>query len=82
MTRTLSALVLLSLAGCSNGYLQYDFGRCYTEVSALQADRTRQSVVGSEYVMVGHEAELIRMQVVKQTTDEESGRAEATDSAN
>lgn len=66
------------LVGCgSPTHLQYDFGRATYEAQALQADLSRASVVESIYPLSGPEAEQLRLNVLKATTEEKTGRMEA-----
>ena len=71
-------ILLTLLVGCGQPeHLQYDFSRSYTEAFAIQADRTRPSVVDAAYPITGVEAAQMRERVIESTTDEESGKAEA-----
>ena len=71
----------LFAAGCTQPlYLQYDYGRAYTETMALQADLTRESVSELDYVLSGVEALELRQRALESATDEESGEAETTSS--
>ncbi len=76
MTRLLAALLLL--AGCAQPvHLQYDFGRASSAAFRTQADLGRASVANAQYPLSGEEGLALRQSVVKETTDEESGEAEA-----
>ncbi len=64
--------VILGAGACASPlHLTYDHGRAYTEAVVRQADLTRPSVANSQYALYGVEAEQIRIQVQKQTTDAE-----------
>ena len=80
----ITASLLLSstlAAGCMQPlHLQYDYSRAYTQVMTTQADLTRESVAGSDYVLSGIEALELRQRATESATDEESGEAELTNS--
>lgn len=79
MTRTLAVIALLSLSACAQpSHLQYDFSRSYSASFRSQADLGRASVAKADYPLSGEEGLALRQEVVKQTTDEESGEAETT----
>lgn len=66
-----------ALAGCASPlHLTYDFGRAYTDAFTKQPDLSRPSVANAQYFLYGPEAEAIRIQVQKKTSDEE--KAEST----
>ena len=48
-----------------------DFGRAYDKAFTMQADLSRPSVANAQYFLYGPEAEAIRVQVTKDTTNEE-----------
>lgn len=78
MTRVL-ALALL-MVGCGQPkHLQYDFGHSYTTSFRQQADLGRPGVAKAAYPLSGEEGLALRKSVVKETTDEESGEAEAVE---
>ena len=63
---------MLGAGACASPlHLTYDHGRAYTEAVVRQADLTRPSVANSQYPLYGVEAEQIRIQVQKKTTDDE-----------
>lgn len=76
--KNLSILVAAAaLGGCASPiHLTYDFGRAYTAAFTAQADLSRPSVANQQYFLYGKEAEAIRIQVQKKTSDEE--KAEST----
>ncbi|TNE91351.1 MAG: hypothetical protein EP330_05605 [Deltaproteobacteria bacterium] len=78
MTRIiLMALAGAGLAACASPrHLGYDFGRAFTEAAMLQTDLTRPSVAAGGHPLNGNEAEAIRMQVSREASDQESGRAQ------
>ena len=68
-------------AGCMQPvHLQYDHSRAYSQVMTIQADLTRESVAGSDYVLSGIEALELRQRATESATDEESAEAELTTS--
>ncbi len=72
-------LIGVFAAGCTHvDKLQYDHGRCYEDILAIQADRSRPSAIGTAYVLGGAEAILIRNQSEAAATDEESTTADST----
>lgn len=72
-------LALFLAPGCSQPmHIQYDYGRAYWEAARTQADLSRESVAESIYPLSGHEAEMMRMNLEKSSTDEESGEVEST----
>ncbi len=73
---TLLLAMTLGAGACASPlHLTYDHGRAYTEAVVRQADLTRPSVANSQYALYGVEAEQIRIQVQKQSTDEEDGKS-------
>lgn len=73
---TLLLAMALGAGACASPlHLTYDHGRAYTEAVVRQADLTRPSVANSQYALYGVEAEQIRIQVQKQSTDEEDGKS-------
>jgi|GEM_PF-1387315 len=87
MPRTASnGLVLVGLvltAGLASGclrhssQLQYDHGRASAAAFNAQANLDRPSVTDSAYALTGSEALEMRAQVTAESTDAESGQAEA-----
>jgi hypothetical protein len=69
-------LLLLFVACAQPHHLQYDFGRAYWESAALQADLSRASVAQSIYPLSGEEGVKLRENVVKASTNEETGKIE------
>lgn len=67
-----SWLFVAALSGCASPlHLTYDFGRAYDKAFTMQADLSRPSVANAQYFLYGPEAEAIRVQVTKDTTNEE-----------
>lgn len=80
MTRSLAVIALFSLSACAQpSHLQYDYSRAYSASFRTQADLGRASVSKADYRLSGEEGLKLREEVVKQTTDEESGEVEATE---
>jgi hypothetical protein len=66
----------LFLACGSPAHLQHDHGRAFHAAFDVQADRARASAQGATYPISGAEAEALRLNVEKATTDEaEDGSA-------
>jgi hypothetical protein len=67
------------MAGCvgHSSQLQYDFGRASSAAFSAQADLNRPSVADSAYILTGVEAVEMRARVTDESTDQESGQAEA-----
>lgn len=64
-------------SGCvSPLHLTYDYGRAYTESIVEQADLTRPSVAELQIFLYGNEAEKIRIEAQKKSTDTESGQSQ------
>ena len=82
MKRLLPLLVgAAALTGCAHPeHLQYDFGRSYMDALTTQADLGRPSVADAAYPLSGFEGIELRMRVTEESTDEESGQAEAVKS--
>jgi hypothetical protein len=78
----MNRLVLTALLGATacnaKTHLQYDHGRAYRASMSTQADLSRPSVSAKTYPLTGVEGLALRAEVAKQTTDSESGVAEAT----
>ncbi|MDP2307038.1 MAG: hypothetical protein Q8P18_13525 [Pseudomonadota bacterium] len=70
--------LLLALACAQPLHMQYDFARATRESAQIQADLSRESVAASLYPLSGAEAALLRKNVEKSSTDEESGEVEST----
>ena len=71
-------MTLLLLLACAQPvHMQYDFGRASWESARIQADLSRASVADSVYPLSGKEAQLMRENVEKSSSDGESGEAEA-----
>lgn len=71
-------MTLLLLLACAQPvHMQYDFGRASWEAARIQADLSRASVADSVYPLSGKEAQLMRENVEKSSSDVESGEAEA-----
>jgi hypothetical protein len=70
--------VLLGACG-SPKHLGYDYGRAVTQAVTMQTDLTRPSVAAGGHPLNGVEAEAIRIQVNKESSDQESGVATVTE---
>ena len=83
MTRTsllLCATGLVLGAGCgSPKHLQDSFGQASAAAWEIQADRGRPTVTDGAYPLTGFEGLELRMRVTEESTDEESGQAEAVE---
>ena len=78
-TLLLTTLAVSLLSSCGQPlHLQYDYGRAYTDAMLTQADLTRPSAVDSAYPLTGFEGLELRLRVTEESTDAESGNAEAT----
>ena len=71
--------LLLALACSQPLHMQYDYGRASRESAQIQADLSRASVAESLYPLSGTEATLLRQNVEKSSTDQESGEVESTE---
>lgn len=81
MTRLIVVFALGALAGCGYpAHLQYDHGRAMSQTLATQADLTRPSAATSAYALTGVEGLELRQRVVEESTDAETGEAEAVES--
>jgi len=87
MKRMILGLMMLSGAivlptmtiGCGQPVrLQYDFGRAYMTAMTTQANLTRTTVVEANYPLSGVEGVELRMRVVEESTDAETGQAQMT----
>lgn len=75
----LALFALVGLSACaSKTHLQYDYGRAYSGAFTAQSDLSRPSAAKSTYPLTGVEGLALRAEVSKQTTDEETGKADAT----
>lgn len=80
MKLSLAVVALAALCACSSPkHLTYDHGRSFNEAFDTQTDLTRPSVKDAIYPLSGAEAILIRKAVEVESTDAESGEAEATE---
>lgn len=80
MKRFLMMSALLLASACTRPQrLQYDYSRSYAQAFNTQADLTRASVDDAIYHISGTEGILLRQNVLTETTDTESGTAEATE---
>lgn len=71
-------ILLALLLGCgSPTHLQYDYGRSFYQVIALQTDLTRSNVPA--YGLSGTEAAAIRMRVEEASTDKDTNLPSATE---
>ena len=69
-------LVLLLVACAQPVHMQYDFGRATWETARIQSDLSRESVADSVYPLSGKEAQTMRENSEKASSDVESGKAE------
>jgi hypothetical protein len=78
MTRVLPVLLVFLVSGCIRpARLQYDYGRSFTEAMNSQSDLTRADAKGGGYTLAGHEGVLLRMRVIEESTDVETGTTQA-----
>lgn len=81
MTRTLPLLIASTglLAACGQPkQLQDNYGEAYRSSMEIQADRGRPTVADAAYPLTGFEGIELRTRVTEESTDEESGEAETT----
>lgn len=81
MTRALPLLIVpagLLFAGCGQPkHLQTNYGEAYESSMAIQADLGRPTVADAAYPLTGFEGLELRLRVTEESTDAESGEAEA-----
>jgi hypothetical protein len=74
----LTVLASAFASGCVRANrLQYDYGRCSSEVYSMQADTSRASVKDNVPALSGVEGLALRQAVVEKTSEAKSGQVTA-----
>jgi len=76
----MTTLLFSTLLGCSQpAHLQADHGRAYHAALTTQANLARASALHADYPLSGEEGIALRQRVIEESTDQETGQAEYTE---